>query len=231
MNSTFRRLFTPQGFTLLEVLVAVAIFSIVLLAIHVVFYSAIRLRNTASAAFDEALPLEQAITILRADLANLVPPGGILSSQAQSSVQTDADAAAISPQFFTASAAIDMTSPFSEVQKVSYSLAEPTNFASGKDLVRTVTRNLLPSIQEEQSQQRLLAGVQNIVFAYYDGSQWLDYREQSTETVLPRAVKVQLELQATRSGFPARNRTVEIVVPIMSTARTNALASTGSSSP
>src|SRR5947208_8795431 len=85
-HSSFR---LQQGaFTLLELLLAVLVFSIVLAAIHTVFFSALRLRNKTSDAIERSLPLQQTIAIIKRDLANLVPPGGTLSGQLQSTPTT-----------------------------------------------------------------------------------------------------------------------------------------------
>ena len=70
-----------RGFTLIEVLLATAIFSIVLVAINVVFFAALHLRQRTTAAVDGALPLNQALAILRKDLQNTVAPSGTLSGQ------------------------------------------------------------------------------------------------------------------------------------------------------
>src|SRR5438067_945126 len=64
----------------------------------------------------------------------------------------------------------------SELQRVSYVLVDPANrAAAGKDLIRAVTRNLLPATAEEEpAQQWLMGGVQGVTFYYYDGTQWRD---------------------------------------------------------
>ena len=59
---------------MLEVLIATVAFAIVLASINAVFYSAVRLRNHAAESIDRALPLEHALTIMKRDLANVVPP-------------------------------------------------------------------------------------------------------------------------------------------------------------
>ena len=60
---TLRRTFRPRsGFTLLELLLAVAAFALVLAAINGVFYGALRLRNKTVAGFDDSLPLQPAAT-------------------------------------------------------------------------------------------------------------------------------------------------------------------------
>ena len=68
---------SASAFTLLELLIAVVAFAIVLAAINSVFYGAVRLRNKTVESIDAALPIQHALAILRADLSNIVPPGGL----------------------------------------------------------------------------------------------------------------------------------------------------------
>lgn len=67
------------GFTLLELLLATAIFAIVLLAIQTVFFAGLTLRKRATAALDESLPIQHSLSILRKDLQNAVNPSGVLA--------------------------------------------------------------------------------------------------------------------------------------------------------
>jgi prepilin-type N-terminal cleavage/methylation domain-containing protein len=74
-----------RGFTLLEVLIAVAIFSVVLIAMSTVFFAALRLRRTATEALESSRPLERALTILKRDLENATGPGGAMAGNFRSS--------------------------------------------------------------------------------------------------------------------------------------------------
>lgn len=67
------------AFTLIELLLATAIFAVVLLAIQTVFFAGLTLRNRATAALDDSLPVHQALAILRKDLQNTVTPGSVLA--------------------------------------------------------------------------------------------------------------------------------------------------------
>lgn len=67
------------GFTLLEILLATAIFAIVLVAINTVFFAGLQLRRRTTEAVEQALPVNRALAILKTDLQNAVPPGGTLS--------------------------------------------------------------------------------------------------------------------------------------------------------
>lgn len=213
-----------DGFTLIEVLLAVLIFAIVLGAINSVFYAALRLRNKTSEMLDKSLPLEQALVIIKRDLANIVAGNGALSGQLQSVPNgTNVMVGASGPIFYTSSAVIDPILPFGEVQKVSYALLPSTNLYQGRDLARLVSRNILSTAGEPPIEQRLVEGVDAINFSYYDGSIWRETWDSTVEeTKLPRAIKMQLQLSPDRAnGMTAVKAPVEIVVPIMAQASTN----------
>jgi len=232
--------FRQRGFTLLEVLLAVLVFAIVLAAIHTVFFSAFRLRKKTVDAIERSLPLQQTLAIIKRDLVNLVPPGGVLAGALQSTptITTNATGASISsmlnrqssPQFFTAVGIVDDNAPWGEIERVSYYLTSPTNNTPGQDLFRSVARNLLPVMQDQTEDQFLLNGVEAINFKYFDGTSWQDTWDSTVvDTMtgltnnLPIAIKVQLQLynETPALGTPAP---VELVVPIPVLARTNAVA-------
>ncbi|MGH7973578.1 MAG: PulJ/GspJ family protein, partial [Limisphaerales bacterium] len=58
------------AFTLIELILAIGIFAIVMVAINTAFFAALRLRQHSSEALEEALPLEHALSLLRQDLVN-----------------------------------------------------------------------------------------------------------------------------------------------------------------
>lgn len=225
-----------RGFTLLELLLAILVFAIVLGAMHVVFFTAFKLRNKTSDAIERSLPLQQTLAIINRDLANLVPPGGPLSGALQSTPTVSVTEMNNSPnhgngpQFYTAVGIVDDNAPWGEVERVSYYLAQPTNNTPGMDLFRSVTRNLLPVMQEQTEDQFLMSGVQAITFQYYDGNDWQDTWDSTQvdsatglTNNLPCAIKVELQLYNTTLslGSPAP---AELIVPLMVQARTNVTA-------
>jgi type II secretion system protein J len=223
-----------RAFTLIEIMVAVAAFAIVLAAINTIFYTALRLRNSTTAAIEKALPMEHALGVIRRDLANLVLPGGTMSGTLSTTSTSNSVAGQASPSFYTTTGVIDENTPFAEVQRVSYLLVVSTNNGIGKDLVRSVSRNLLPSLQSQTEQEPLMTGVQTLTFLYHDGSQWRDSWDSTIESTttgvsngLPAAVKVQIQL-ATESSSGSRGRSrempMELVVPLVTQQRTNQAA-------
>src|SRR5256885_791687 len=64
-------------------------------------------------------------------------------------------------QIYTTTALLTEDAPWGEIQKVTYQLQASANpSAGGKDLIRSVTRNLLPTMTEESEDQYLASGVE-----------------------------------------------------------------------
>ena len=224
-----------HAFTLLEILIAIAAFAIVLAAINSVFYSGLKLRNRAAASLEKSLPLTQALTVLKRDLANLAVPGGTLSGELQTSLISGSasliggasdSSTPVSPDFHTLSGLVDADAPWPSLQRVSYRLADATNTAAlGKDLFRAVTRNLLPSAVEDPPQEQLLLqGVEDVLFFYHDGTDWLESWDSTADETrkLPRAIKVQLVMAA--ADRASQSSPIELIVPIVVEASTNSVS-------
>lgn len=204
-----------RGFTLLELLLAVMVFSVVLLALHYVFSGALRLRNRVAAVLEETVPLEQALTILRRDLANLAAPGGTLVGALQT-IPTNLTLlpGRRSPYFYTTVGVLRDEVPWPSLQRVVYRLVPPTNDTAGLDLIRSVTRNLLAPVEEPPEDQFLLEGVEELVFQFHDGTQWRDAWDSTVEpAVLPAAIKVQVYLTRHQTNRDVRGP-IELVVPV-----------------
>ena len=216
------------AFTLLELLISVAIFALVLAAMNSVFYAAVRLRNHTAAALEAKLPLNQAADIIKRDLAGLVVPGGTLSGQFKTSLNPTSMDVTEATAFYTSTGALNDTLAWADVQKVSYLLQDPAEPGTGKDLVRSVTRNLLPQVAEDQPvPQWLMSGVQSLTFTFYDGAQWRDAWDSTTPdtttgqtNTLPQAIKLQIQMAAESNG-QATKTPIEFVVPVVVQARTN----------
>jgi type II secretion system protein J len=199
-------------------LIAVSIFSILLVAIHTVFYTALRLRNTAVESLEASLPLEQALNVMQHDLVNIVTStNGVFMGPLQTTNPTNAQPGQIGPDFYTTGGELDGMVPWGNVEKINYLLSEPTNSnrGPGRDLIRAVTRNLLPVTQLPQPDEKhaILSGVQTLTFLYYDGTTWQPNWDSTQETNLPTAIKVQI-LMAAQPGVAARTQPLELVIPV-----------------
>jgi prepilin-type N-terminal cleavage/methylation domain-containing protein len=228
-----------RAFTLIEVLLATAIFSIVLVAINVVFFAALHLRQRTTAAIEDSLPLNQALAILRKDLQNTVPPSGMISGQFRYGVTgasiagtgTSGANPGLSTQgtgtsslaqsggldFFASTGVISDSEPWPDIQEVNYQLAEPLDRdkALGKDLVRSVNRNSLAYSTQTPDTRRLVGNIEKLEFFFYDGAQWRDIWDTSGgDTSLPQAVRVRIYPAVEPRLASQRLEPVELIVQI-----------------
>jgi type II secretion system protein J len=207
---------------MIELLLAIGISAIVLVAVNGVLFSALRLRNATTDAVDAAAPIDGAVGILRRDLQNIVTPkvSGVLSGGFKiGSVSSSGSGEPVAVEMSTSTGALGVDQPWGDIQRVSYSLRSGTG--NSRNLYRNVTRNLLTYGTPEVEQQLLLGGVDALQIACYDGSQWTE-RWDTTDTAslstnLPVAVRVRIELAGRQSAVLP----VELFVPIDSRSRSN----------
>ena len=215
-----------RAFTLIELIFGVGIMAIVMIAINAVFFSAMRLRERTADAVDESLPIEQTLAALRRDLQGAMEPSavGILSGDFKvGAVISVGLSQPVDLELYTTTGVLRENEPWGEVQKVTYQLRLPENRrATGLDLVRSVTRNLLATMTPQPEDQWVMGGVESVHFSCYDGTTWYDTWDSTITTNLPKAVRVRMLL--TNPGTP---RPIEMLVPIDSQSRTsqNAIAS------
>jgi len=114
-----------SAFTLIEVLLALAICATVLVAINAVFATAVRLRNRTSTAVDESLPVERTVEMLRRDLKGTVGPRGFLAGDFKCGAQAmgasmglSGEAGGAGLDFFTTTGIISDKTPWANLQEV-----------------------------------------------------------------------------------------------------------------
>jgi type II secretion system protein J len=222
------------GFTLLELLVATAIAAIVLLVINATFFSALRLHNTTHEKIDTDLELQRTLGIIRRDLAGIVLPGnpqatnvlfGQLTTETFTSTSMDTSGGErVSPDLYTTSGRIDGWNSFSDVQMVSYFLTPATDGPT-KNLVRLVTRNLLPVQDMVGDEQTLLTGIQSATISFYDGTDWTDTWDSPTTSMLPTAIKFSILMAPKTADTSSLTLSpVDLVVPVLATTTASAQA-------
>jgi len=218
------------GFTLIELLLAIGIMATILAAMSSVLYIAFRLNNGGSASVEESMPVEQALNFIQRDLANVicttnsmlgtngtaVNTNTMLIGPFQSINQTNPLPDQIGPDFYTSGGEPDGMVPWGDIEKIDYLLSLPTNrMMAGKDLVRAVTRNLLPVNPPALPDQKrtLLSGVQSVIFTYYDGTSWDPQWDSTQQTNLPYAIKMDIQMAAQTRGSGLGPK-YELVIPL-----------------
>jgi hypothetical protein len=150
--------------------------------------------------------------------------GGFRAGNLNSAGQSDP----VAVEMFTASGTLSDKAPWGDIQRVTYELKSPaTSSGDGRDLYRSITRNLLAVSTPDVTDQLLLSGVSSLKFSCYDGTQWQDAWDTTnptaTYTNLPLAVRVDIQMAG-----PSTMQPIEIVVPIDSQSRTNMVFTTSS---
>jgi type II secretion system protein J len=226
---------TNQGaFTLIEMILAIGVSAMVLVAVTTVFFTALHLQERTQAAVDEAVPVDLALATMRRDLQCTVTPkpGGILSGDFKvGTITSPGINSPVAIEMFTATGALSDRAPWGEVQRVTYELKNPADSSlPGRDLIRSITRNLLTLATPDVEDQWMMSGVQSIQFLCFDGAQWLDAWDTtgmtSANTNLPVAVRVVIQMSGNNNGN-VRPQPIQMLVPIDSQSRTN-MTTTGS---
>jgi len=234
---TFHTRGTPTGrsaggaFTLVEVLLALAICAIVVVAIQGVFATAVRLRDRTTSAVAEVVPVERAFEMLRHDLKGTVGPGGFYCGDFKCGVPTLGANMGISGEaaggsgldFFSATGVISDEAPWGDVQEVFYEVRASTDADQpGLELVRNVNRNLLSATLATPDTQTLLHGLASFELDCYDGYQWRSYWDTSSgDTNLPAAVRIRIQLASQEGEAAAAKQPLEMTVPLTIVTRTN----------
>src|SRR5439155_11519775 len=117
---------------------------------------------------------------------------GVIAGDFKSGAITVGLVQSLGLQFYASTSAINDASPWADVQQVTYELRDPAprSRTGGKDLIRTVARNLLSTSGPDTDERWLLGSVQALDFACYDGATWRDWNTTLGDTNLPAAVRV-----------------------------------------
>jgi len=219
-----------NGFTLVEMILAVGVAALVMAVVGGVFFTALHVREVTQTAVDEASPVDQALAVMRRDLQCAVTPTNgtskILSGDFRVGTLTSPGISQpVAIEMYSATGALRDGAPWGDIQKVTYELRDPTDRNEpGKDLYRTVTRNVMATTLPDMDDQWMLGGVRSIEFSCFDGSQWSDTWDTtgvtSINTNLPLAIRVRIQLAGNN---PANTAPIEMLVPIDSQSRTNAV--------
>jgi len=208
-------------------ILAIGIAAIVLIAVNAVFFTSLHLRDDTSDMVDAATPIDATVTFLKRDLQCVVTPTNGTSKVLSGSFRAGdnltsvgvSDPVAI--EMFTATGALSDSQPWGDIQRVTYELKNSAVAgAAGRDLYRTVLRNLLAASTPAVDDQLMMRGVASVKFACYDGAVWQDAWDTTSTTAvntnLPLAVKVEIQMAGNANAQP-----IEMVVPIDSVTRTN----------
>jgi type II secretion system protein J len=204
-----------RAFTLIEMLLAVFMASILLAALYALFGRAVHLREQAAAHERDSRLRAHALAVLRNDLMNARVSGGVMAATLDGETTSTLSTFPGYLHFTTTTGRDDPDNQYGDTQEVEYYIDTDPNTGSSTSgqLVRMVYRVVLAETRTISSEDRLLPGVTSMTLSFYDGTEWNDTWQVTDDAPdLPVAVRVTLNLEA-----PDKNSAVppplEVLVP------------------
>lgn len=178
-----------RGFTLLEVLIAIAIFSVISMASFSIFETVLNSDAATKTRTDRINELQRGFIIIERDMLQIArrsirlngeaPQEGFLHTDNES-YSTNEQALAFVRHGWTNPG---LLLPRSEMQSVAYQLNE--------DVLERVHFNFVDAVLGEEPKVRpLISQVEKLDFEFYDGKKW---QKTLTENSLPMAIAIELE--------------------------------------
>ena len=185
-----------RAFTLLELIVAMALMDVIAVALYSSMYIAFKSKTKG----DESIRPFQSVTpvfeYMRTDLCSAMRPDGILAGTftgESNSGQEDLNEDTLS--FYTCSYRPGEDDIASNIVNIAYGLDTDAR-QQQVVLKRYVKTNLLAPSTSDPQEEVLCRDIQGLEFQYYDGSAWLDEWDSSVESSqLPWAVQVTLTIE------------------------------------
>lgn len=205
----------PTGFTLLELLIAIALMDVIALTLYSSMYIGFRAKKNSQTILRPHQTVTPVFEIMREDFASILVPDGILAGVFEGSNVPwedgqDADTLSVyTAGYFPSDAEIA-----SNVIKVQYAL-DHDRIREQIVLKRYTTKNLLSPGTVEPTEEIICRGLSGFDVKYYDGTAWLDEWDSATnDAQLPLGVQVTLTMldeesvgvRASRLGLDKRYR-------------------------
>jgi len=180
-----------RGFTLLEVLVAISIFSVVSLASFTIFDTVLRGDENSKIRSERQNELQRAFLLMERDFLQIAKRSMRVSGEAPSknflhtsddSFLADEQAIAFVRNGWTNPG---LLLPRSDMQNVAYRLVDETLERLHFNFVDAV-------VGEEPKVRPLITQVTSLAFEYYDGSKW---QKKWSENTLPLAIAIEIETE------------------------------------
>jgi len=181
-----------SGFTLLELLVAIGIMTLVAGTLYSALYIGTRASHSATSAIYPARMATLALELLRQDFDAALPPKGQFAGQFLGTNNANTNNFD-ELTFYAASNVPRDGESGGDIRFIDIVADVPAN-ETQLVLMRKITTNLLAQQQPVPRQQVLCRGVKSLKLRYFDGTQWqLSWDSNAQNKVLPAAVEVTIE--------------------------------------
>jgi type II secretion system protein J len=181
-----------KAFTLLELIIAAAIMNIIALTLYSSMYIGVKARRSSTNAMRPYRLITPIFESIKIDLKSVVGPAGLFAGKFQGD-NADGLNQSDSLVFCCCNYYPDEGQKASNIVKVEYVIeddSEKDNYV----LTRKITTNLLSSKTAETEDRIICRGITFLDFRYYDGYNWVDSWNSTTNNKLPKAVQVSFSI-------------------------------------
>ena len=183
-----------SGFTLLEMLVALALMGILATGLYTSLYIGFNARERAEASIGPVRSAALVMELLRGDIVSALPPTGVLAGGFLGQDDKGADGLADADTLVFYSTIEDAGRAAPGIRKIEFALATNEHGEDGI-LIRSVTTNLLAPSTPEPAREVLCRNVRSLNIRYFDGTDWLDsWDSGAQDNALPLAIEVQVRI-------------------------------------
>lgn len=192
-----------KAFTMLELLVAMALMVIIASCLYTALYTGFRAKRSAMSAVEPTSFAINAIELIKQDAHGILPSGGTLAGSFIGNDSlgvngVDAD----SLEFYTTHIYSQNDHPVGGLGKIELALEEDTD--SEKDnyrLVRRITTNLLSPRVIDPEEQVLCRNVRSLNMRYFDGDSWVEEWDSTADAnSLPLAMEIDIQVLYNTNG-------------------------------
>lgn len=177
-----------QGFTLLEVLIAIAIFSVISLTSFTIFDAVLKGDETSKVRSQRQNELQRAFMIIERDLLQISRRSARLNGEVANTTLLQTATDVVDGEQALAFVRHGWTNPGlllprSDMQMVAYQITDET--------LQRLHFNFVDAVVGEEPKIRpLISGVTSLKFEYYDGAKWLESWQRNE---LPMAIAIEIE--------------------------------------
>jgi len=191
-----RRSPSQSGFTLLELILAMGMISMLAVSLYATLRVAFKARESATSGIAPMHAANVALDLLGSDLESALPPTGLLAGAFIGQHLGDVQISQDQIEFYCIGSSDSLEPPYSAgFRKIDLGLM-PAPDGKGNVLVRRTTSNLLSPQEVTPDDEILCRNVRSFALRYYDGTTWYeDWDSTQMGDLLPILVQVNLQIQ------------------------------------
>jgi general secretion pathway protein J len=197
-----RRKPAQSGFTLLELILAMAMISVLAVSLYSTLRVAFKARESATSGIAPMRSANVALDLIGQDMESALPPTGLLAGAFLGQHLGDVQMSQDQIEFYCIGSADSLDPPNAAgFHKIDLGLM-PSPDGRGNALVRRTTSNLLSPQEVTPADEILCRNVRSFAMRYYDGTSWYeDWDSTQMGDLLPVAVQVDLQIQTSSDAL------------------------------